>query len=241
MAVVVSIARGHDASYPFKTTGAAESPVITGQCEAGYYRSVVEKGGEPAGTRRFWLEWTYRPASKGRVIAGFPEKARAQFSSRWAQITKTTLALAEQYEKDRGHALDEQALASRGRFANAIRRAQRAPARWTSPRCRTAGNGPRVWPSLRRCATSYEPSGVAPDATARTGTRRDTRVELARMSARLASRGELTHAQERAVMAAGLTRAQESRAGRCAARHRHLATTSAATRVRGWRLGERSG
>ena len=40
--------------------------------------------------------------------------------------------------------------------------------------------------------------------------RRDTRVELARMPARLAARGELTHAQERVVTAAGLARAQES-------------------------------
>jgi hypothetical protein len=69
VSVVLSIACGHDASYPFKTTGAAESPVITGQCEAGYYLSVVEKGGEPAGIRWFGLEWAYRPASKGRVIA----------------------------------------------------------------------------------------------------------------------------------------------------------------------------
>ena len=50
MAVVVSIARGHDASYPFKTIGAAEGPVITGERGAGYYLSAVEKGGVPAGT-----------------------------------------------------------------------------------------------------------------------------------------------------------------------------------------------
>ncbi len=50
MAVVVSIARGHDAAYPFKTIGASEGPVITGQRGAGYYLSAVEKGGEPAGT-----------------------------------------------------------------------------------------------------------------------------------------------------------------------------------------------
>jgi hypothetical protein len=42
VAVVVSIARGHDASYPFKTTGAAEGPLITGRCRAGYYLSAVE-------------------------------------------------------------------------------------------------------------------------------------------------------------------------------------------------------
>jgi hypothetical protein len=50
VAVVVSIARGHDASYPFKSIGAAEGPVITGERGAGYYLSAVEKGGEPAGT-----------------------------------------------------------------------------------------------------------------------------------------------------------------------------------------------
>jgi hypothetical protein len=91
VSVVVSIACRHDVSYPFKTTGAAESPVITGQCGAGYYLSVVEKGGDPAGPRRFGFEWVHRAASKGRVIAGFREIAIAQFSSRRAQITKTTL------------------------------------------------------------------------------------------------------------------------------------------------------
>src|SRR6266704_3068982 len=50
MAVVVSISRGHDASYPFKTIGAAEGPDVTGERGAGYYLSAVEKGGEPAGT-----------------------------------------------------------------------------------------------------------------------------------------------------------------------------------------------
>src|SRR6266699_6406712 len=50
MAVVVSIARGHDASYPFKTIGAAEGPAVTAERGAGYYLSAVEKGGEPAGT-----------------------------------------------------------------------------------------------------------------------------------------------------------------------------------------------
>ena len=75
MAAVVSTGRGHDASCPFKTTGAAKGPVITGQCRAGNFLSAVQKGGEPAGTRRFGFEWAYQPASKGRVITGFPEKA----------------------------------------------------------------------------------------------------------------------------------------------------------------------
>ena len=170
MSVVLSIACGHYASYPFKATGAAESPVITGQYEAGYYLSVVEKGSEPAGTRRFGLEWAYRPASKGRLIAGFPKKAVAQFSSRRAQITKTTLALAEQYEKTVGTGWISGHWASRGRFANAMTHRAKWPGALDFTDCCTAGNGPREWPSLRRCATSHEPSGVAPR---RNGTDRD--------------------------------------------------------------------
>ena len=62
MAVVVSIARGHDASYPFKTIGAADGATITGERGAGYYLSAVEKGGEPAGT---WV-------GNGAAELGFP-------------------------------------------------------------------------------------------------------------------------------------------------------------------------
>ena len=89
MTVAGTIALGRGASYPFKTTGAAEGPRITGRCGASYSLSAVEKGGELGGTRRFGLEWVYPPVSKGPVIARFPEKAIAQFSSRRAQITKT--------------------------------------------------------------------------------------------------------------------------------------------------------
>jgi hypothetical protein len=64
---------------------------------------------------------------KGRVIAGFPEKAIARFSSRRAQITKTTLALAEEYEKERGHAPDQRALANMRQFANAMTRRAKEP------------------------------------------------------------------------------------------------------------------
>ncbi|HXZ75572.1 MAG TPA: hypothetical protein VEH31_32525 [Streptosporangiaceae bacterium] len=48
MAVVVSMAHGHDAWYPVKTTRTAEGPGITGQYGASYYLSAVEKGGESA-------------------------------------------------------------------------------------------------------------------------------------------------------------------------------------------------
>jgi hypothetical protein len=129
VAAVVSIARGHDASYPFKRTSAAEGPVITGQCVAGYYLSAVEKCGEAAETPWFRFEWAHRPASMRRVITGFSEKAIAPFSSRRTQITKTTLA--DRHEKDRGHAPGQRVLASMGRFANAMTRRAKGPARWT--------------------------------------------------------------------------------------------------------------
>lgn len=200
VSVVLGIACRHDAWYPFKTTGAAESPVITGQCEAGYYLSVVEKRDEPAGTRRFGLEWAYRLATKGRVSAGFPKKAVAQFSSRRAQITKTTLALAEQYEKD----VDTRWISGRWRAGAGSPTRRRATQRGRRAGLHRVagllGNGPRVWPSLRRCATPHEPSGAAPRRN-RTDRGAPTHASNARIFARLASRGEVAHPRERAVMA----------------------------------------
>ncbi len=164
-------------------------------------------------TRRFGFEWAYRPASKGRVIAGVPEKAIARFSSRRAQITKTTLALAGQYEQERGHAPDQRALASMRQFANArTRKPKEAGAidfaallRAWEQASRDAELG-----TLRDLARTIWQA--APRAGAETASRADARTEIERLAARLASRGELTHAQERAAMAAGLAQAQEARA-----------------------------
>jgi conjugative relaxase-like TrwC/TraI family protein len=158
-------------------------------------------------TRRFGFEWAYRPASKGRVIAGFPEKAIAQFSSRRAQITKATLALAEEYEKERGRAPDQRALTSMRQFANAMTRRAKEPGVLDFARLL------RDWEQTSRDAELGTLRDLARTIW-RTApeTRADARAELAQMAARLASRGELTHAQERAAMAAGLAQAQESRA-----------------------------
>jgi hypothetical protein len=195
----------------------------------GLYR---EKGGasalaafalETGLTRRFGFQWAYRPASKGRVIAGFPEKAIARFSSRRAQITKATLALAEEYERARGHAPDQRALSSMRQFANARTRRAKERVRWTSPRCCANGSRPRVKQNsgtLRDLARNIWRGAIGAQARAGagSGTRAyaaspaDARAELDRMAAQLASRGELTHAQERAAMAAGLAQAQEARA-----------------------------
>jgi conjugative relaxase-like TrwC/TraI family protein len=158
-------------------------------------------------TRRFGFEWAYRPASKGRVIAGFPEKAIAQFSSRRAQITKTTLALAETYEKERGHAPDQRALASMRQFANARTRRAKEPGALDFTQLL------RDWEATSRDAELGTLRNLARAIwRAAPGACADTHADLVRMTARLASRGELTHAQERAAMAAGLAQAQESRA-----------------------------
>jgi len=210
------------------------------------------RAASPPGTRRFRFEWAYRPASMCRVIAGFPEKAVAQFSSRRAQIIKTTLALADQYEKDRGYAPGQRVLASMGRFANAMTRRAKGPGALDFIALL------RGWERASRAAELETPRDIArtishatPRANALTGVRGDAGAELARKAGRLAPRRELTHAHEHAVMAAGaagLARAQESRvaascarAGRCAVRRRPRATTDAATRGCGWRLDGRSG
>jgi conjugative relaxase-like TrwC/TraI family protein len=158
-------------------------------------------------THRFGFEWAYRPASKGRMIAGFPEMAIARFSSRRARSSKFTLALAEQYEKERGHAPDQRALSSMRQCANARTRAPKQAAaldfaallsEWEH----TSSAAERG--TLRDLARTIWRSAAHADA--------DARAELAQISAELSSRGELTYAQERAAMAAGVAQAQQTRA-----------------------------
>ena len=52
MAGIITIAKGHDASYPWKQIGAAEpgKPARNARKGLGYYLSPAEKGGEPPGT-----------------------------------------------------------------------------------------------------------------------------------------------------------------------------------------------
>jgi conjugative relaxase-like TrwC/TraI family protein len=188
-------------------------------------------------TRRFGFRWAYRPASKGRVIAAFPEKAIGRFSSRRAQISKFALALAEQYEKERGHAPNQRALHSMRQFANArTRRGKEAGAldfaallRDWEHTSRNAELGTlrdlarAIW---RGAPHTDAGAGTRAGADVRPGSRGDARAELARMAAQLAQRGELTHTQERAAMAAGLAQAQEAKAAwtraelvRCVGQH----------------------
>ena len=54
MAGIITIAKGHDASYPWKQIGVAEpgkpgKPVKNAGKGVGYYLSPAEKGGEPPG------------------------------------------------------------------------------------------------------------------------------------------------------------------------------------------------
>jgi conjugative relaxase-like TrwC/TraI family protein len=156
-------------------------------------------------TRRFGFEWAYRPASKGQVIARVPEKAIRQFSSRRAQITKFTQALAEQYERDRGHAPDQRAVNSMRQFANARTRRGKEPGALDFAKLL------REWEQVSRGAELGTLRDLArtiwhPDSGA------DAAADSAQMAVWLAAHGELTHAQERAAMAAGLAKAQEANA-----------------------------
>ncbi|HKA95731.1 MAG TPA: hypothetical protein VKD66_05650 [Streptosporangiaceae bacterium] len=160
----------------------------------------MENGGEPAGTRRFRFEWAYRPASMRRVIAGFPEKAVARFSSRRAQITKATLAFADQHEKARGHAPGQRVLASIGWFANAMTRRAKGPGTldFTALLCgwERASRAVELGRLRDLAQTMWH---ATPRASAPTETRADTRAELPRRARRFAPRGELTQTQECAV------------------------------------------
>jgi hypothetical protein len=149
VAVVVSIARGHDASYLFKTIDAAEGPVITGQCGAGCYMSAVEEGGEPlrpgGSGVRMHLPAHLPARQQGPGDRRGSRESIARLSHRWAQITKT--ALADQCKRDRGHAPDQRALVSMCQFANRMTRngAQRAGLHRAAARLGTGLACGRAW------------------------------------------------------------------------------------------------
>jgi hypothetical protein len=46
VAALINIAHGHDGTYPFKTSGTVDGPVIIGERGARYYLSTAEKGDE---------------------------------------------------------------------------------------------------------------------------------------------------------------------------------------------------
>jgi hypothetical protein len=223
VAVVVSIARGHDAAYPFKTIGTADGAEFGSfhdgdavqredfesryaqfpdpRAGSGLAAFAIESGFNP----RFGLECSYRAASKGRMIAGFPETVIAQFSARRAQIARTTLALAEEHEKERGHAPDKWELATTRQFAYAMSR-----------RCKGLGALDfarllREWEQSSRGAELGTLRDLARTVWyAAPGGGADARVVLARMATRLASRRMLMLSQECAAMAAPLAQTHES-------------------------------
>lgn len=124
-----------------------------------------------------------------------------------AQIARITLALAEEYEKEPGHAPDQWALATTRQFAYAM-----------SCRCKGAGvlDFARLLCEWEQSSRGAE-LGTLRDL-ARTvlyavpGGGADARVVLARMATRLVSRRMLMLTQECAAMAAPLAQTHESRA-----------------------------
>ena len=67
MAGIITISKGHDASYPWKQIGAAEPGTASRNAGTGvgYYLSPAEKGGEPPGiwTGKAVAELGFRPGS----------------------------------------------------------------------------------------------------------------------------------------------------------------------------------
>ena len=77
VAVAVSIARGHDACYPFTAVGAADGATVTDERRTDYYLSAAEQVGESAGSlgwrrrHRAWLPRQGHGAAPGlcRAVA----------------------------------------------------------------------------------------------------------------------------------------------------------------------------
>jgi hypothetical protein len=77
VAVAVSIARGHDACYPFTAVGAADGATVTDERRTDYYLSAAEQAGESAGSlgwrrrHRAWLPRQGHGAAPGlcRAVA----------------------------------------------------------------------------------------------------------------------------------------------------------------------------
>ena len=128
------------------------------------------------------------------------------------------------------HRPDRQALANMCQFANARTPAPTSSARWTSPRCCAAGNGPRVWPTLGRWATARGSDGTRHPAQAAPQERVVTHAQNSHRR-QGGSRRPGSHACAR-------TRGHGGPLHRSA---RTSATTDATTRGRGWRLDGRSG
>src|SRR5258705_5988632 len=113
------------------------------------------------------------------------------------------MALAEEYERARGHAPDMLALASMRQFANARTRKVKDAGALDCARLlreweRTSRDAELG--TLRDLARNIWRGASAAETRADAGTRAGARAELDRMAERLASRGELTPAQERAAM-----------------------------------------
>ena len=125
MDVVISFARWHDASYPFKAIGAADGRVITGERGAGYYPSPVDNGGEPPGPGG--SGWSGRTARE----QGLGDRRVSGQDDRLVRLPPITEHARTRRAAREGpwHRPDRRALANMCQFANA-----RTPAPTSSAR-----------------------------------------------------------------------------------------------------------
>ena len=159
---------------------------------------------ECALSQRYGFSWAYREESKGRIQPS-AEKAIGAFSSRRAQISAKTRDLAQEYERNHGHAPDQRALASMRLHANHETR------KGKGEETLDMDEKLREWEKIsraRRTRHAARPcAGYLGDAR-RHGARLRRRAGSGRRGAQHA--GILTPAEERAAMAAGIARLQQA-------------------------------
>jgi conjugative relaxase-like TrwC/TraI family protein len=73
-------------------------------------------------TERHGFRWVFRPKAHARVIEGVPEKTIRAFSSRRAEISKTTMGMIEEYEKRFEHEPSRRAVWSMSQHAHRLTR-----------------------------------------------------------------------------------------------------------------------
>ena len=159
---------------------------------------------ESALSERYGFSWAYREESKGRIQPS-AEKAIGAFSSRRAQISAKTRDLAEEYERNHGHAPDQRALASMRLHANHETRKGKGEEKLDMDAKL------REWEKISRDAELGTLRDLARDIWGTLGGQgQDAERGEGSGGAGAQRTGILTPAEERAAMAAGIARLQQA-------------------------------
>lgn len=179
--------------------------------EGGRSRTVTDRLTTPhtalesALSQRYGFSWAYREESKGRIQPS-AEKAIGAFSSRRAQISAKTRELAQEYERNYGHAPDQRALASMRLHANHDTRKGKGEEKLDMD------VKLREWGKISRAAELGTLRDLASDIWGTLGGQAQDAQRGQEPDANGVQRaGILTPAEERTAMASGIARLQQSR------------------------------